>query len=148
MKFLSHVKNLYAGSWRNSMPSNSVKYRGTPMFGETARLLIQTARSSGLINYAPIFEILGLKPGNNAAKEAGQLLGEISEETHKMGLPMLSALVVSTGKQRPGGGFYVLANWVGKIPADATEQQKEAFWREERDKVYAANWDRFEAQLD
>lgn len=129
------------------MPSNPIKYRGTPMFDEAARLLIRTAGSRGLINYAPVFEILGLKPGNNAAKEAGQLLGEISEETHKMGLPMLSALVVSTGKQRPGGGFYVLAGWFGKILQNATEQQKEAFWRAERDRVYETNWDRFEKQL-
>lgn len=125
---------------------NEVRYRGTRKYTEAKRLLIRTARARQTIGYAPFFDILGFGPGNHAAAEAGHLLGEISEDAVRVGLPMLTALVVSSTTKRPGSGFYVLAGWLGKIREGATDMQKEAFWRAEKQKVYAANWDEFEKQ--
>lgn len=80
------------------------KYFGTPEYDKACEQLTSIAQQRGSpIGYHVIFEILKLKPGNHAAREAGHLLGEISEQMHLAGKPMLSALVINQqeGNQDP-----------------------------------------------
>src|SRR5262245_50244417 len=94
---------------------NESVYRGPPVYEKAWRLLIREARAKRFMNYAPLFNLLKLKRGNHAARQAGQLLGEISEDTYRAGLPMLSAIVINTTTNRPGPGFFTLAQQLGII---------------------------------
>src|SRR5262245_26785969 len=115
------------------------KYRGTNEYTEVFERLKQIASNRRRTDYAAIFAIMKLKPGHHAAREAGHLLGEISAETHKVGKPMLSAIVVNqTG--RPGKGFYELAIRLGKLAPGATNEDKENFWKREVNAVFATTW--------
>ena len=80
-----------------------------------------------------------LRPGHHASRQAGHLLGEISDESHKDGKPMLSAIVVNqTG--RPGKGFYELAIRLGKLAPGASSEDRENFWKREVNAVFATTW--------
>jgi hypothetical protein len=68
------------------------------------------------------------------AREVGQVLGEISEDEHEAGRPMLSAVAVGTSDV-PGQGFFVLAKRLGKI-SDIHSRNRYDFWNAEREKVY------------
>jgi hypothetical protein len=81
-----------------------------------------------------------LTPGNYAANQAGYMLGEISEQMHLVGKPMLSALVVNQGMGMPGKGFFELAVLLGRLPAGASDQEKKAFWKKELAAIYATKW--------
>src|SRR5258708_2065706 len=100
-----------------TMPCNATKYRGTPEYDQIAQMLISTARRKSTEGYSPVYKIMGLVPGDHASGESGKLLGELSEETFAMGLPMLSAIVVAeTVDNRPGRGFFPLAKCLKKVP--------------------------------
>jgi len=117
------------------------KYLGTPEYDLACNRLKSLAQERGsLTGYDLIFEILKLTPGNHTAKEAGQLLGEISEQMHLAGKPMLSALVINRQQGLPGSGFFELAIHLGKLPANATDQDKKTFWKKELAAVYATQW--------
>jgi len=92
------------------------------------------------IGYLYIFEALGLKRGNYAAAQAGQLLGEICQHMHQQGKPMLGALVMNLQKGMPGDGFFELAVTLGRLRAGATEDEKLAFWKSEVRAIYATTW--------
>jgi hypothetical protein len=117
------------------------KYRGTSDYNEVLQRLIQAAREHQLIYYEEdVATIMGLKgKGNHMANETGHLLGEISEDEHNQGRPMLSSIVVhKAGKDKgiPGNGFFNLAVSLGKLSANATDQERQAFWQNERDAIY------------
>jgi hypothetical protein len=117
------------------------KYLGTQEYDAACERLKALARQRGKpIGYSPIFTIMKLSPGNHAAKEAGRMLGEISEQMHLAGKPMLSALVINQQQGTPGGGFFDLAVQLGKLPAGASDQEKIAFWKKELAAVYATKW--------
>ena len=111
------------------------KYRGSKEFLLVYCALISAARSWATVSYQKVAEMMGLPPqGQYMGTEVGHLLGEISEDEHRHGRPMLSALAVSvTGI--PGKGFFKLAAQFGKldIASGMTEQE---FWQKERDAVY------------
>jgi len=122
-------------------PVVSNKYRGTSDYNEVLQRLIQAAREHQLIHYEDeVAVIMGLQgKGNYMAKETGHLLGEISEDEHNQRRPMLSAVVVhKTGKEKgiPGSGFFDLAASLGKLNANATDQEKRQFWENELNQVY------------
>jgi len=122
-------------------PIVSNKYRGTTTYREVLERLIQTAHEHQLIHYEEdVATIMGLQGrGNHMAKETGHILGEISEDEHNQDHPMLSAVVVrKTGKNKgiPGDGFFNLAISLGKLGANATDQEKKAFWQNELNQVY------------
>ena len=120
---------------------NTAKYYGTPEYALVYERLKSAANQDGLpIGYDVVFEIMKLKPGNHAAKEAGHLLGEISERMHREGKPMLSAIVINQQDGLPGSGFFELAIHLGKLPHGATRQEKEAFWEEELRAIYSTTW--------
>ena len=69
------------------------KYRGTKEFLLAYMKLITAAQYRGVVYYTDIAKILGIeKPGHHMGREVGQLLGEISENEHQAGRPMLSAV--------------------------------------------------------
>jgi hypothetical protein len=109
------------------------KYRGTVTYHLAFAELVQAARFQGLATYQQIAAVAGLpSSGNYMQREVGQLLGEISEDEHRSGRPMLSALAVDT-KGSPGPGFYGLASDLG---AQHSGEDKGAFWSRERRALY------------
>ncbi len=117
------------------------KYLGTPEYNIACEQLKALAQQRGKpVGYSLIFGIMKLAPGNHAAKEAGHILGEISEQMHLAGKPMLSALVINQQSGTPGPGFFELAVQLGKLPAGASNQDKNAFWKKELAAVYATGW--------
>ena len=117
------------------------KYLGTPEYSVACEQLKALAqRRGGPIGYGLIFRIMKLTPGNHAAKEAGHMLGEISEQMHLAGKPMLSALVINQQLGTPGRGFFELAVHLGKLPAGTSDQDKITFWKKELAAVYATTW--------
>jgi hypothetical protein len=125
-----------------------VKYKTDPelrpIYDKAYQRLKDRATLKQTRGYGPIYDIMGLKSGHNARHEAGILLGEISADAHSKGFPMLSAIIVwkTAGKNegKPGDGFYNLAVELGEIPANATEKEKEDFWKREVNKIWATDW--------
>jgi len=97
--------------------------------------LIKAAQNRSTIGYQDVAAIMGLPmTGNHMARETGQMLGEISQNEHARGRPMLSALVVRVDGS-PGPGFFVLARDLGKLK-DGTKEDEKRFWQGERDAVF------------
>jgi hypothetical protein len=116
------------------------KYRNTQSYDFVYKHLCTAANNKELLSYSPIWKLMGLKPGNNAAKEAGHMLGEISEDTHRSGKPLLSAIVINKQKKEPGLGFYILAEQLGTLLENKTDAEKKSYWEIERDKVFSESW--------
>jgi hypothetical protein len=111
------------------------KYRGTQHHARVLRELITAAEFRGVTTYQDIAQIMGLPlKGSHMSREVGWILGEISEDEHRAGRPMLSAVAVNV-EFVPGDGFFELARNLGKLNPQADEV---AFWKMERDAVYAA----------
>jgi len=68
------------------------------------------------------------------------MLGEISEQMHIAGKPMLSALIINQDLGIPGRGFFELAVLLGRLPVGASDQDKIAFWKKEIAAIYATKW--------
>lgn len=73
--------------------------------------------------------------GRNAM---GDLLGEVVERSLEDSGVMLSALVMYLNENRPGAGFYNLAQSKGLLDKEATPDEKEAFWIDQCNKAYEA----------
>jgi hypothetical protein len=113
------------------------KYRGTREYQQVRGEMVQAARQDRLVYYPDIADIMGLPPsGHHMSKEVGQMSGEISEDEHSQGRPMLSAVAVSVTRRIPGSGFFDLARSLGKLQ-DSSEQAERRFWEEEKTAVYA-----------
>jgi hypothetical protein len=117
------------------MTEGTSKYRGSKNYLLVYSELINAARYRGIVTYQEIASIMGLPlQGNHMGREIGLILGEISEDEHQNGRPMLSAIVVSSiGK--PSGGFFNLAKILGKLQDDSDEGQRR-FWEREKAAVY------------
>jgi hypothetical protein len=110
------------------------KYRGTQEYQLVYCKLLAAAQRGDEVVYGEVAEILGIPTtGHHMAREVGQVLGEISEDEHHAGRPMLSAIAVSVTKGFPGEGFFDLARRLGRLTTTADEL---AFWRAEEQKVY------------
>jgi hypothetical protein len=116
----------------------SKKYRGKEIYGHVHDLLVQAASRNRTVYYGQIGRLMGLEPGETLTREVGHILGEINEEEHGKGKPMLSAVVINAVEKTPGEGFFRLAEKLDKYHG-STEQDRMDFWREELQKVYA-NW--------
>jgi hypothetical protein len=109
------------------------KYRGTVVYDKVKAELITAARYRGVITYEDVAALMGIFTlGAHLGKETGQVLGDISEDEHRAGRPMLSALAVSVNG-KPGPGFAGLALDLGLI---ASEADWERFWRKQCEEVY------------
>ena len=111
------------------------KYKGQIIFQKVYWELIQAAQYRGYVTYQEIAQMMGLPlSGNYMSSQLGQILGEISEEEHNRGRPMLSAVAVGISGS-PGDGFFVLAKSLGYQFEDSS-MGKSKFWEEEKQKVY------------
>ena len=116
------------------------KYRGKKIYRIIFNELLTATRYRGYVTYQEIAMLMGLPlKGNYMGKEIGQILGEISEEEHSRGRPMLSAVALGAARL-PGEGFFNLAGSLG-YQFEATTAGKRAFWEEEKKKVYET-WQR------
>ena len=64
--------------------------------------------------------------------ELADILGDISSHEHEQGRPLLSAVVVLKATNKPGVGFFGLADSLGLFDG----QDRDNFWRDERDRVW------------
>ena len=94
-------------------------------------VLVETARRRGTITYAELctrVTAIRLQPDDAALP---QLLREISTDDHRRGRAMRTALVVSKRMQRPGRGFFALAESLGRDVRD-----RDQFWEQEVMRAY------------
>lgn len=112
------------------------RYRGTIDYQRVTAELVTAARYRGTTTYQAIAVLLGLPlKGSHMGREVGQVLGEISEDEHKVGRPMLSAVAVNAAG-RPGQGFFALARQLGRLDEGASKDEERNFWEGERDRVH------------
>jgi hypothetical protein len=96
--------------------------------------LVRAAQYRGLTTYQDLAVVLGLPTrGSHLVSDIGHLLGEITEDEVARGRPMLSAVVVASGRRR-GTGFFGLARGLGRLHGGP--DQEDSFWRRELDAVY------------
>ncbi len=99
--------------------------------------LIAAAHNRSLCTYTGIAYLTGLPTiGAAVGKQVGHLVGEISEDEHNAGRPMLSALVVEKGTGMPSSGFYDLAQNLGLLRG-TTKTAKKVFLRNQQTKLFA-----------
>jgi hypothetical protein len=111
------------------------QYRGTREFPLVYSALVEAARNHHLVYYRDVAKRIGVpKSGHHMARQVGQVLGEISEDEHKAGRPMLSAIAVSEAGVL-GEGFFNLARRLGRLDG-STREAEEAFLRSEQQRVY------------
>ena len=111
------------------------KYRGTQTYCLVYCRLLNAARKKEGVPYEEIGQIMGLEAHVDMGKEIGQLLGEINEEEHNNGRPMLSAVAVEPTTRMPGEGFFQFAKELRKFHGE-TDEDKREFWRDEIQRVY------------
>jgi hypothetical protein len=114
------------------------KYRGSGEYFIVFNELIETARRRGTVTYQEMADLVGLPTtGNYMGKEVGHLVGEISEDQHDRGRPMLSAIVVEVGfDSLPGSGFFKLAADLKKYNGSDDPKQQRDFWEAEKRSVH------------
>lgn len=111
------------------------KYRGTQTYSLVYCKLLNAARKKESVPYEEIGQIMDLDAQAGMAKEIGRLLGEINEDEHNNGRPLLSAVAVEPATRMPGDGFFQFAKELKKFDGE-TEEDKREFWREEIQRVY------------
>lgn len=92
--------------------------------------LIEVARKGETIPYGTVMKLVGVKLGNNGAKQIGKMLGDISTVEHKQGHPLLS-VVVMTGR-KPSKGFFRLT----KDLKVQTTQDDDSFFKSELQRTH------------
>ena len=118
------------------------KYRGTTTYNRVYCELITAARYHGTVTYQRIAQLMGLPiVGAHMGKQVGHILGEISEDEHLQGRPMLSAVAVGVSR-KPGDGFYLLARDLNKLKDDSAKA-RELFWESEKTAIYEEWQDTF-----
>jgi|GEM_PF-264805 len=111
------------------------KYRRTKEYLLIYYELITAARYHGTTTYQALAQMAGLPlTGSYMGSELGKLLGEIVEDEHRCGRPMLSAVVVGTDG-RPHDGFFRLGQILGKLTEDSPDARR-LFWDQELQAVY------------
>ncbi|HYF61373.1 MAG TPA: hypothetical protein VD886_01080 [Herpetosiphonaceae bacterium] len=117
------------------MTVNPDKYRGTPAYRYVYAELTLAARYRGSLTYQEVAAMAGLPiTGSHMGREVGLLLGEISEDEHLAGRPLISALVTNV-EGKVTGGFFSLARQLGLLDGEdpAAEQR---FLERQRKAIY------------
>jgi hypothetical protein len=113
------------------------RYKETIEYYKVYSALIYAVKEQKKLNYADVARIMGIhETGNYMGAETGHLLGEISENEHNNGRPLLSAVVVKINTGIPGDGFFTLACQLHKLEENTTPEQKKVFWKNELNQVY------------
>jgi hypothetical protein len=111
------------------------KYRGSTKYMLVYAALINAAHTRTTVSYKEVATLLGIhQAGHHMAREVGIVLGEISDEEHQQGRPMLSAIAIST-EGRPSDGFFGLAADLGRLENESPEGKRQ-FWAAEKQAVY------------
>lgn len=97
--------------------------------------LIEVARSEDpVVNYAAIAPLAGLSMDDPSDRNRlAAILDEINAHEVEGGRPLLSAVVVLAGSDRPGKGFFECARRLGRY----TDGDGLAFWMRELKRVQA-----------
>jgi hypothetical protein len=92
--------------------------------------LTEIARQGNVTTYRPVADLLGIPDGVRLdhCRELIQALDDISVHEHSQGRPLLSVVVVGQETNRPGNGFFTMAQHNGVLPAD---QDEDEFFRDE-----------------
>lgn len=115
-------------------------YRGTPEYRYAYSELLLAARYRGHLTYQEVAHMAGLPlSGQHMGRMVGLLLGEISEDEHRAGRPLLSAIAVNS-QGKVSKGFFDLARYLGALDGDDPEREAE-FLRREQARVYE-HWKR------
>jgi len=106
---------------------------------ETRAHLIKAAGRQRHVFYKDVDDHIKDPRLNYKSAAMDDLLGEISEEEHADGRPLLSAVVVRNDLKLPipGPGFFRLAKQLGSMPNDG---DKVVFWRAEFMRVCRYRW--------
>jgi hypothetical protein len=122
------------------MTENIAKHGFSSAAWETAKaegkaVLAECARNRKMISYTDfMYQIHSFSFTTPHDSRLPQFLAEISTEEAKTGRGMMTALIVrKNGDQRPGAGFFELAQRLGYEVSDP-----EKFWFEEVNKVFAS----------
>lgn len=119
------------------MPKMNGTYRGSQEYHLVFSALINAAQYRGTVTYSEIAELMGLPSrGGYMSGETGHVLGDISEDEHEQGRPMLSAIAVTVNGQ-PGAGFFALAMQLNRLHQEASEEERLRFWEVEKAAIYA-----------
>ena len=112
------------------------KYRGTKEYLLVYSKLLTAARYKGTVTYQEVAQIMGLPTsGNFMGTEVGHLLGQIPEDEHRNGRPILSAIAIGVSGM-PGSGFFELARSLGKLAGTRPEDER-LFLEREKATVYS-----------
>lgn len=114
--------------------SEMSRYRGTREYDLVRERMIEAARSpERVVRYRPdIARLIGIgddESGDHVVKQLADICGEISEDEHAAGRPLLSAVVVNE-EGHPGSGFFRLARRL-RIPFE----DNDTFWIHELQRV-------------
>ena len=91
------------------------KYRGTGEYFLVFNELVAAAKYRGTVTYQELAGVVGLPiVGAYMGTEIGHILGEISEDEHELGRPMLSAVAVGVAGM-PGDGFFCVCKELRQI---------------------------------
>ena len=95
--------------------------------------ILRVARGRDITFYADIAPLADLDMSlPNHRERIGSILGEISRAEHRSGRPMLSAVVILVEGNRPGQGFFRLAEELGLYTGGDEDQ----FWIQELNRVH------------
>lgn len=98
--------------------------------------IAKVARSGGTTYYSDIAPLVGLDMMSPADRNRiSDILDEISRVEHANGNPLLSAVVISKARKRPGKGFFALAKGLNLY--DGNPDAKSEFWKQELRRVQA-----------
>lgn len=102
-----------------------------PIYEELQRV----ASSGGYTTYSKIAPLAGLNMGNQPDRNRiADILDEISKHEHRLGRPLLSAVVILADENKPGHGFFTMAREVGRYDGGDELQ----FWLQELRRVHDA----------
>jgi alkylated DNA nucleotide flippase Atl1 len=134
---MSLVARVDAKGEKYMVQSEEEEVRRSKAYPRVYALLIEAAEQKQLATYGQIAAIMGLPTtGHYMGKMVGIMLDLITSSERECDRPMLSSMAVSSTNQKPGDGFYALAEQYSLIAPDASKDEKLSFWRAQRDLVY------------
>lgn len=95
-------------------------------------IITHAAKGKSWVWYSELYSAIGLDHANPGDRQTGsRILGIISRESNARDGVMLSAIVNGKSDGEPAEGFYELAQELGRLSPNATEDKKLVFWVEE-----------------
>jgi hypothetical protein len=112
------------------------KYRGKKEYLLAHAALVLAANSRSFLTYTGIARLTGLpEVAGQLGQTVGHLLGEIGEDEHSLGRPILTALVVDKTSGAPSYGFYKLTDAL-ELTKGYSKTEKKEFMQKEQTKLF------------